>query len=253
MNKYLQPLIFAGLALVFSLPAAAKIVFDPTNFVQNAISASQAVIAEGTRVRALQEMISQKLMAAQNLKSLGSDLIAQQSADMQSQYEDLSRYAGVITSLYGNVSTIKNEMQRRYDEQRLSGMSWEAYMKNEAARVARGAAEAVSRAERNRRTVENMHRDFEQARRWQEQIGGLEGEKQSMQLMNAQMNKLVNQSAQYVSMMAAKEIDTANAQQEEAAERDAAAAARLKFKERRDAENAKINSEMSRLRLKSSF
>lgn len=253
MYRYLHTFIFAAATLLAGAPAAAKIVFDPTNFVQNAISASQAVIAEGTRVRALQEMISQKMMAAQNLKSLGPEVIAQQTADMQSQYDELTRYAGAITSLYGNVSTIKNEMQRRFDEQRLSGMSWDAYMKNEAARVARGTAEAVARAERNRRTVENMHRDFEQARRWQEQIGGLEGEKQSMQLMNAQMNKLVNQSAQFVSMMAAKEIDTAQTQQEEAAERDAAAAARQKWKERRDTQNSNINSEMSRLRSKSSF
>lgn len=237
--------------LLLAKTSFAWTVFDPRNFVENLLQAVEAVKAEGTRVAQFEELYQQKIMAMRNLKSLPDSVIQEQTGQMMAQYEDLRRYAGVVSSLYGNVSTLKDEMAQRYSEQRLSGMSWEAFMKNEAARVARGSAEAVSRAERNRRTIEHMNRDFEQVKRWQEQIGGLEGEKQSMQLMNAQMNKLVSQNAQFISMMAASEIDTANAQHTKAAAREAAAQHRSELKDVQDRQDAKLRSDMARLRAKS--
>lgn len=242
----------AGILCLFvAKTSLAWTVFDPTNYVENLLQAVEAVKAEGTRVAQFEELYQQKIMAVTNLKSLPASAIQEQTNQMMAQYEDLRRYAGVVSSLYGNVSTIKNEMAQRYSEQRLSGLSWEAYMKNEAARVARGSAEAISRAERNRRTIEHMNRDFEQARRWQEQIGGLEGEKQSMQLMNAQMNKLVAQNAQYISMIAASEIDTANAQNAKAAAREAAAQNRSELRDIQSRQEAKMRSDMAKIRAKS--
>jgi RNA polymerase-interacting CarD/CdnL/TRCF family regulator len=93
-------------------------------------------------------------------------------------------------------------MSRRFEEQRLSGMSWNDYVSSESQRLQDGVQGAADRAQHDRIVLEKVNADYQQAREWGDRIPQTDGMHSSMQLMNSQMNKVVTQNAEVIKALA---------------------------------------------------
>jgi conjugal transfer/entry exclusion protein len=204
-----------------ALAGGSGIVFDPTNFVQNTITALESVAAEAQRASQVSEALRQSSYQMKGLTTLNGALQAANLSQFGTQYQNYQNYFTSLESLYGSVSSVKSALGTRFNEQKLSGLSSSDYSKAEADRIARGNTEAIDRAARNKQLLENVNTDYSQVRSWQDQIGGTVGTVDSMQLMNTQLNRLVAQNNQIIQSLAEKGLSDEYAKTEALAKKNA--------------------------------
>lgn len=195
--------IGAGLVAAMTMTHAMAIkVWDPTNFVQNKISALQAIKATADRAIQIRTQYMQYLIEAKQLTGMPKEEMNRLRALRSRDLDDINGFIRSIDRTYGSVQTVKDLMSKRFDEQKLSGLSWDDYMKAEGQRIKQGVQSAQQRAEIDRRAMARVQQDYEQVKEWQMKIGTTHGMHESMQLMNAQMNKVVTQNAELLKVMA---------------------------------------------------
>lgn len=111
-------------------------------------------------------------------------------------------------------------MSKRFDEQKLSGLSWQEYMKTEGNLVKQGVQTAQQRQEIDRKALTRVQEDYAQVQEWQGRIGSTQGTHESMQLMNAQLNKVITQNAELMKLMALNSMRENESKVDEMAKRE---------------------------------
>jgi P-type conjugative transfer protein TrbJ len=177
------------------------IVFDPTNFIQTTVTAGQSLKATADRAIQLRTQLAQYNTQLQNLKSLSPEDLARQQRQNMEDLNNVNSFIGAVNTNYGSVQNVQSVMSRRFEEQRTSGMSWQDYWKSEDQRRQQGVQGAADRARNDRIALEKVNRDYEQVQEWGQKIPRTEGVHSSMQLMNAQMNKVITQNAEVIKSM----------------------------------------------------
>ncbi|CAN7625453.1 hypothetical protein LJR189_004711 [Acidovorax delafieldii] len=121
------------------------------------------------------------------------------------------------TKLYGSVDELSREWQARLVEANSQGIPVQKYLENEADRIRKGNSLAIQRIEQEKRLMANVDEDFSLARQWGSQISRQSGINASIGLLNTQLNRVVQQNARMVQMMAqAQNSDKARKEQLEA-------------------------------------
>lgn len=139
--------------------------------------------------------------------------------------------------LFGTVDDLSRTWQQRMVEATDRGIPLEAYVRQEGERVRQGNEMAVRRIQQERRVLEQVEQDFVLAKQWGEAIPAQAGIHQSLGLMNTQMNRMLQQNARMVQLMAqAQGIDKAK-QEQEAALKNAQAAAMLRNNAKKSSED----------------
>lgn len=234
--------------MLVSVPVAHafRIVFDPTNFTQTTISAAESLKATADRAIQIRTQYLQYATQLKQLKSIADGDLALMKANNLKDIQNISGFINAVQQTYGDVNRTKDLLQRRFDEQSLSGLTWEQYVASERSRIERGVQSAKDRAEVDRRALEKVNADYDQVKEWQEKIGQTEGMHESLQLSNMQMNKLVTQNAELIKAISLSRIEKHTDELDKLAkEKRAENDADLRARQIRE-ENAKANAELNK-------
>lgn len=169
--------------------AFGRIVFDPSNFTRNMVSAAEAV--QQTSL-----MLDEAARQVQQLKSLASGEILAVLAPHQAELQDLLAAVQGMRRLHGSIEQLRDNFRKRLAEAREFRMTWKEYLEAEEQRILRNHQAAIERAQEEIRIMDRVKADYEFARSMESRIAGTEGTHQAMQLMNVQMNRLLTQTAE---------------------------------------------------------
>ena len=218
-------LIVSGPA--FHGPAAAQwIVFDPTSWIQNAITAAESIAGTAQRAQQYVNQLQQYQTMLTNLKqlpqgalngALGSLTMGQSELvksmggmeklrDIGTISNEIGRVSGSLASAKSSVGSLialqqsmgglQESYSRRFEEARRLNLTWEQYAAQEDLQIRSRVAFAAARAQEDISRVERVKRDYEFAQEMAQQIPQAEGVQQSMAIMNTQMNRVVTQLAE---------------------------------------------------------
>jgi P-type conjugative transfer protein TrbJ len=161
-----------------------------------------------------------------NLQGLGR-LPEGLTVDAEKALRDLVGYRGALQQLSGSLGRQQSAIEQRLIEARLSGRDWKTYVAAVAADVLQQKQRAIERLKYEGSLLEQVQSDYRFARDMQSQIPATVGQHQALQLMNAQMNRVVTQNAKLlevvsatVSQQAEKDAREAEASTRSSAERD---------------------------------
>lgn len=227
-----KALAIAAIALLSTTQAFAggggmSIVYDPTNYVQNALSAAKATQQVTTQLQQLQTQYSQYATQISQLKSLASFQGVTGMVMSDQSLKDLNAAVTAYKALGSSLAATQKIFDNRLTEAKLSGMNWKDYLVAEDKRIQSNVGAAASRAEMERRALQKVEEDYAFARTLDSKIPATEGMHQAMQLNNSMMARVITQNADLQRTLAtslggqkAEEI----AQKAEAEARDRAAA-----------------------------
>lgn len=92
--------------------AAAFVVFDPSNFAQNILSAIRALISNLNEARMIANQVISLSNDAKNLTSLPFDIVQ----EFSSQFNDLFSAVGSVDGLMQNLSTLQSRFENLYPD-----------------------------------------------------------------------------------------------------------------------------------------
>lgn len=164
-----------------------------TNGMEEAKTAATVVSQYQTQLQQYQTQIA-------NLKSLGG-LPEGLSGDSLQALSGLSNYKSAIQQLMGSLGQQRSVMEQRLTEARLSGKDWNSYVNAVAADAASKNQRAINRIQYEESVLQQVQSDYTFARNMQSQIPSTVGQHQALQLMNAQMNRVVTQNAKLLEVL----------------------------------------------------
>lgn len=165
--------------------------------------ASDGAVTAAKTVAQYQLQIDQFQTQLKNLLKLPT-LPAGLGSDVVKAYNDLSNYRAAITRLQGSLSTQTSTLEQRLTEARLSGRSWTSYVQSVANDVANQKARAIERLRYEEKVLAQVQSDYDFARNLQDQIPETVGQHQSLQMLNAQMNRVITQNAKMLEVISAQ-------------------------------------------------
>lgn len=211
-------LVLASVARAGGVIAGAT---EPTQIMNNlqlikvaldgAQTASTVVNQYSTQLQQYQAQLTNLLKLPQLPEGLATDAVR--------AVNDLLRYKGALQALTGSLEEQRTLIERRLAEARLGGMDWKSYVESVATDAANKGQRAVERLKYEESVLQQVQSDYSFARDVQSQIPATVGQHQALQLMNAQMNRVVTQNAKLLEVISATVHDRA---EKEASEAEAA-------------------------------
>lgn len=190
--------------LITSASASAQyIVWDPTNYVQNAMTAAQTVQSVIQQVQSYATQIRQYEMEVRQLAAMPANAINTIKQIRNVNLSNVNGYINSLQSLYGNLNGISNQISTQFSAAQLSNKTWDQYMDKLKTDVQNGVSAAKTRAQNEANTLQSIQQDYEMAKQWQSMIPATAGTHESMQLMNTQMYRMVMQGAQMLQQLQA--------------------------------------------------
>lgn len=217
----------AALALTCPLPALAMVVYDPTNWLQNLLQARQA----------LQQVMHAKAQLDQ-VRGLGMQVEnvlngrIKPSAIVGAEVANIRGYA----QLYQGLGDVQRLVQARLSEAKLGKLTWAEYWSREKSRTGEDAQVAARRAEQERVALARVEEDYKWAKDQELRISGAQTQSESLRTLNFTMNRVVQQNAEMIKLLATINGADKAEQQIRASERRAALLERRN--NARDAQNA---------------
>lgn len=227
----LRKLIQFGLVnrlLLFGVSNASAqwVVFDPTNFMQTAVTAVESVTGTAQRAQSYVNQLQQYQTMLTQLKQLpeGSYLQglntlsrnANQFSDLNIDLKNVNNAAAAATELTrvnGDLNGARNSLgalvnlsksmggmqesfSRRFEDAQRMNLTWDQYAAQEDMLIRSRVITAASRAQEDQARIDRVKADYEYAQDMAARIPQAEGVQQSMGIMNSQMNRVVGQLAE---------------------------------------------------------
>ena len=242
MRRFLLAIV--SVAALFLPPSASGIiVFDPSNFTQNTISAIQAVSAELQRAQQFLLQTQQYITQLRNLAKMADPEAILR--DYAPEVDAAMKYVGTLRTLYGDLKHLRDTVDQQFKEQAMSGLSWDKYVEREIVFAQRKLQTAQAAFGAVRGAMERIDSDYKQMREAQAKIHTTEGTQGQMELTNQQLNQLVSINREMLTSISALVQATAEKLKSEAADREAAntvepaarQAAEAEWKRQQDAAN----------------
>lgn len=218
-----KTILTAAMLLIFTASAfGSGIVFDPTNFIKNTITAAEQIKATAARAAAYalqQEQLKTELMQA---KGLNQGAVAAQMTDAIDQARAARALQGALETLYGSTNTVKSQFESRVRDMAMSGLDWKSWFAREQMINARKTAQGQQLMGSELAALDRVEADYQAASDASANIPKSAGVHESMQQLNATMARMSMQHAQ-LNELTAMRSRAATEQEQEAAARDQAA------------------------------
>lgn len=234
MNKGVAVLLaiaFSSSCYAGGMPVfTGGLVFDPTNFSQNIIKAAQTaqkVVVEGQRY-ALQ--LQQYEMQVKQLAAINPQQLAALGGVSVTNLTAVNNYVSSLQNVVGDLNNVSAALNNRFTEAQLSGQTWSQYLASQQAAIKAKVQSAQIRAQNEAATLQSVQNDYALAAQWQARIPATMGTNEDVQLLDAQMNRVLMQNSQIIKMLAEKNgVMKANDEADELGRRNQDAAARSVF------------------------
>ena len=205
-----------------------NVVFDPSNFARNTVSAAEAVNqtieqvkANGLHLRQLQELIAarQPLTAEQLAWSSGMSA----AGEVARRVDDVRGLLNALESLSGDIRNLQGRFNQRFNAAQALGLGLAAYYEQVRQKAEAGAQDVQTRIDADRQALARVNAANEQVLRWSQTISGIDSQVAGLSLLGSQMNVVVAQNAEVMSFMVRDSqsrqrlrVDAQVAEQEEA-------------------------------------
>jgi hypothetical protein len=161
-------------------------------------------------------------------------------ATVDAAEQNLRAYRSALESLEGSLSQQVGALERRFAEAKLAGKPWDQYTAEVERDISNGNQRAIARLRYEESLLRRVDEDYAFARKVQEGLHGTVGSHQSLQMLNAQMNRVVSQNARMLEVMSRVHVkDAADKQAIEAASRQERMSAEARAKASVDAVRAR--------------
>ena len=233
--------IITGLmAGVFYNAALAVVVFDPTNFVKNSITAAQTSAMYGTQMQQYAVEIQNYMAMLRNLQqvpasitqsAVGREMVQEAGGSMD--MGALLGAGGRLLNVYQSSSTLMNQGSQLYqqtgaftqDMNRMSvasGMSWEQILALEQSQAAAGRSAAQNRYQQAEQLSRQIYSYQARADQQIQQAGNAQGAVDALGAVAALNHTMTDQLSGLTTLMANRERAEAVKQDQEGADREAA-------------------------------
>jgi conjugal transfer/entry exclusion protein len=175
-------------------------VLDVANLIQNLTAARHAAQQVASAYQQIKLQQQQLQSMREQLRSMNPSQIAGILGDVTG-VEDLHKLEKTLAAnrdLIGSIDKVRKGIEARLDTAKLMKMTWKEYVAWEMNRVARKEESAVARINAEVHAMKRIEEDYAFAREQGARIAGTAGTHEAMQLMNVQMNRLIQQSAEVV-------------------------------------------------------
>lgn len=210
--------ILAAMLLIFTATTSASgIVFDPTNFIKNTITAAEQIKATAARAAAYalqQEQLKTELMQA---KGLNQGAVGAQMTDAINQARAARALQGSLETLYGSVSTVKSQFDGRIRDMAMSSLDWKSWFAREQIINSRKTAQGQQLMGSELAALNRVETDYQAANAASAKIPESAGVHESMQQLNISMARMSMQHAQLNELTAMRSRAQTEQEQETAA------------------------------------
>jgi len=207
-RKLLKAIATAAATWCFGIVHAGGLIAgatEPTQIMNNLELVKVAVdgaTTASTTVSKYMLQIQQYQTQLDNLMKLPS-LPAGLGTDVLKAYNDLNRYKSALTSLQGSLTQQERAIETRVTEARLSGRGWEGYLADQQAAANMHQGRAIERLKYEEQVLQQVQSDYDFARDLQSKIPTTVGQHQSLQMLNAQMNRVITQNGKLLEVVSA--------------------------------------------------
>jgi type IV secretion system protein TrbJ len=201
---------FFLILFLFSSKAFSFVVFDPSNFIQNSLTASQTAQQIIYTISKYETQLLQYESQLKQLSSLdaGSIQILLNSNSIDSN--NLNVLKNSLINLYGSLSDIANNFNQRLESAQYLGLNWNQYAQFEQDRIGRNQAAAISSANHEIISMERATRDYKFALDIEAMIPKTNGIHESLQLLNTQVNRMLTQNADLIQFLSQSSAGSSN-------------------------------------------
>ena len=196
------------LCFLFSNCALSIVVFDPSNFIKNSLTAAQTAQQIEYLVSQYETQLSQYRTELLQIKGLDNELVNQLLDKNLVDSQNINQLSNSLTTLFGSINTITQNFRQRLDTAKLLSLSWPQYISFEQNRIQRNEDNAAQTAKGQLQILDRVQRDYEFALNAESKINLTEGLHQSLQLLNSQLNRIITQNADMI-----KSINNVNTSQ----------------------------------------
>ena len=196
------------LCFLFSNCALSIVVFDPSNFIKNSLTAAQTAQQIEYLVSQYETQLSQYRTELLQIKGLDNELVNQLLDKNLVDSQNINQLSNSLTTLFGSINTITQNFRQRLDTAKLLSLSWPQYISFEQNRIQRNEDNAAQTAKDQLQILDRVQRDYEFALNAESKINLTEGLHQSLQLLNSQLNRIITQNADMI-----KSINNVNTSQ----------------------------------------
>ena len=183
------------------VPAAqAMPVIDAANLVQNLTAARQAAQQVASAYQQIKLQQQQLQSMREQLRSMNASQVAGIVGDITGieELHQIEKTLAANRDLIGSIDKVKKGIEDRLDTAKLMKLTWKEYVAWEMNRVSRKQESAVARVNAEIHAMKRIEEDYAFARQQGARIAGTAGTHEAMQLMNAQMNRVIQQNAEVV-------------------------------------------------------
>lgn len=213
--------VLAGLAALPSfaggVTGAAR---EWTQLLNNAELLKIAADGAVTARKAIEQQILQSQQYAlqqRDIAVLDARAAPGNAAAVESSQRNLQTFKSAIEALEGSLAQQVGAMERRLAEARLANQTWDEYVTSASREIDHGNKKAIARLQYEESLIQRVNDDYTFARKVQESVHGTIGSHQSLQMLNAQMNRVIAQNARMLEVMARTTVkDSADRKGEEA-------------------------------------
>jgi len=197
--------IITVILFFFSSKTFPFVVFDPSNFIKNSLTAAQTAQQIEYLISQYQTQLLQYRNELLQIKSLDSelnnDLLSKNTIDSY----NINQISNSLNTLFGSISNITSNFKKRLDTAKLLSLNWSQYIAFEQSRIQRNEDNAAQLAKDDVMILDRVQRDYQFALATQSKIPTTDGIHQSLQLLNLQLNRVITQNADMI-----KSINNAN-------------------------------------------
>jgi len=196
--------------------AMGTIVYDPTNHVETALTAANAVRQTVQMVQAYTLQIQQYLNELENLKRLPQETLDQVLNSYTNDIAVAQSLSQTLSSTLGQINSLQDSFTVQFRQMAAMGLSPNQYMDREM-QIAKFRGQSISSVYQNEVGImQSVNDSYGRIRKLQEQIPASSGLQQSFQTVNQHLNLLAGQNAQLISLIAGHQANASAHQQDEA-------------------------------------
>jgi conjugal transfer/entry exclusion protein len=206
MHNAFRVAIGFGAAVVFYAAsvsagvAGGMLTFDPTNWIQNELSATNSIRTVANQVREYQAWLRQLAYDAKNMKDLSN---YKTLGGIQDQLYRLQAFSGALGQLRGGLNNAGTDVMQQYRSYVSSDLTPRQYLQEQTQQNANTYGMAYgSYQQAKQELTQGIPRSWNRVRQLSRQIPKIQGINANMKLLNEQMNQLLRQNNELLKFVA---------------------------------------------------
>ncbi|MDE3021170.1 MAG: hypothetical protein KGI54_04860 [Pseudomonadota bacterium] len=203
--------IYAGLAIAGGGPSAAgsSLVFDPTNYIKNTLTAQTAVQEEQQLVQQYITQLQQLALQKANSIGLSQQQLNVSQTALQNQIVQYSDYNNSLKNLYGSLGGANQYMNNVQSMVSASNLSEQDWYDREQSLASQGNAQATVLFNQGQSVIGQVNDDMAVRAQLQSSLQGSPGLNKTMSTTTQYLDLVSEQNAQALQIMAAREQNDA--------------------------------------------